>query len=138
MFDLKSKARDVSERGYCVLESVYDNRECEQMRTIFKQLCDDKNGFSSEQPLNQFSPALGVGTEDGTFLRKAGCRRRYGRGLSRTTCALHTAVPLSLTTRSLKKPSPVGTSTTHGEIPSTGLPTGESRAGALQYLRGRI
>ena len=50
MFDLKSKTRDVIERGYCVLESVYDDRECEQMRTIFTQLCADKNGFSSEQP----------------------------------------------------------------------------------------
>ena len=27
MFDLKSKARDVIERGYCVLESVYDDHE---------------------------------------------------------------------------------------------------------------
>ena len=29
MFDLKSKARDVIERGYCVLESVYDARASE-------------------------------------------------------------------------------------------------------------
>ena len=41
MFDLKSKAREVIERGYCVLESVYDNREREQMCAIFKQLCDE-------------------------------------------------------------------------------------------------
>ncbi len=48
MFDLKSKSREVSERDYCVLESVYDDREREQMRVIFKQLCADKNSFSSE------------------------------------------------------------------------------------------
>ena len=54
MFDLKSKAREVSERGYCVLESVYDEREREQMHAIFKGLCDDKDGFSSEQPTISF------------------------------------------------------------------------------------
>ena len=58
MFNLKSKAREVSERGYCVLESVYDDRECEQMRAIFKQLCADKNGFSVEQPTISFHPLL--------------------------------------------------------------------------------
>ena len=49
MFDLKSKAREVIEHGYCVLESVYDDRERERMHAIFKQLCDDRDGFSSEQ-----------------------------------------------------------------------------------------
>ena len=39
MFDLKSKVRDVIERGYCVLESVYDNREREQMCAIFQAVC---------------------------------------------------------------------------------------------------
>ena len=61
MFDLKSKARDVIERGYCVLESVYDNREREQMCAIFKQLCDEKDGFSSEQPSIGFHPLLELG-----------------------------------------------------------------------------
>ena len=70
MFDLKSKAREVSERGYCVLESVYDDCECEQMRAIFKQLCDDKNGFSSEQPKISFHPLLEWGPEMALFFAK--------------------------------------------------------------------
>ena len=71
MFDLKSKAREVSERGYCVLESVYDDCECEQMRAIFKQLCDDKNGFSSEQPKISFHPLLEWAPEMALFFAKA-------------------------------------------------------------------
>ena len=71
MFDLKSKARDVIEHGYCVLESVYDDRECEQMRGIFKQLCADKNGFSSEQPTISFHPLLEWGPKMAPFFAKA-------------------------------------------------------------------
>ena len=71
MFDLKSKAREVNERGYCVLESVYDDRECEQMRVIFKQLCADKNGFSSEQPKISFHPLLEWGPKMAPFFAKA-------------------------------------------------------------------
>ena len=82
MFDLKSKARDVIERGYCVLESVYDDHEQEQMRAIFKQLCEDKNGFFVRAADHRFSPALGVGTENVPLLCKGGCRRRYGGGVS--------------------------------------------------------
>ena len=70
MLDLKSKAHDVSEHGYCVLESVYDDRECEQMRAIFKQLCDDKNGFSSEQPKISFHPLLEWGPKMAPFFAK--------------------------------------------------------------------
>ena len=33
----------------------------EQMRAIFKQLCEDKNGFSSEQPTIGFHPLLELG-----------------------------------------------------------------------------
>ena len=35
MIDLKSKAREVSERGYCLIESAYDEKECDRIRTIF-------------------------------------------------------------------------------------------------------
>ena len=71
MFDLKSKAREVNERGYCVLESVYDDREREQMHAIFKQLCDDKNGFSSEQSKISFHPLLEWGPKMAPFFAKA-------------------------------------------------------------------
>ena len=71
MFNLKLKAREVIEHGYCVLESVYDEHECEQMRAIFKQLCDDKNGFSSEQPTIGFHPLLELGPKTAPFFAKA-------------------------------------------------------------------
>ena len=70
MFDLKSKACDVIERGYCVLESVYDDSECEQLRTIFKQLCDNKGGFSSERETITFHPLLEWGPEIAPFFAK--------------------------------------------------------------------
>jgi len=70
MFDLKSKAREVSERGYCVIESVYDDRECEQMRVIFKASCDQKGGFSQEQPAMGFHPLLKWGPEMAPFFAK--------------------------------------------------------------------
>lgn len=70
MFDLKSKAREVWERGYCVLESVYDDQECEQMRTIFKGLCDKKGGFSAERPTISFHPLLEWGPEMAPFFAK--------------------------------------------------------------------
>ena len=55
MVNLKSKAREVTERGYCVLESVYDEDECEQLRTIFKRLCEKKVGFLLNSPLSVFT-----------------------------------------------------------------------------------
>ena len=70
MFDLKSKAREVIARGYCVLESVYDDREREQMRAIFKQLCDAKNGFSPERPTLSFHPLLAWGPKMAPFFAK--------------------------------------------------------------------
>ena len=71
MFDLKSKAREVIEHGYCVLESVYDDRERERMHAIFKQLCDDRDGFSSEQPTIGFHPLLELGPKMSPFFAKA-------------------------------------------------------------------
>ena len=115
MFDLKSKACEVSERGYCVLESVYDDREREQMRAIFKQLCDDKNGFSSEQPKISFHPLLEWGPKMAPFLQRR-LSWTLWRRFFRMMFALHTAVLLSLTTHLLKKLSPIGMSTTRGKF----------------------
>ena len=58
MLDLKSKAGQVSEQGYCVVESVYDEQECTQIRAIFKELCHKKRGFSKEQSTIDFHPLL--------------------------------------------------------------------------------
>jgi hypothetical protein len=71
MFDLKSKGCDVNEHGYCVLESVYDDREQEQIRAIFKELCDKKGGFSSERPTIAFHPLLEWGPEMAPFFAKS-------------------------------------------------------------------
>ena len=39
-----TKASQVPEQGYCVVESVYDEQEYELIRTIFKELCHIKEG----------------------------------------------------------------------------------------------
>ncbi len=71
MVNLKSKAREVTERGYCVLESVYNEDECEQLGTIFKRLCEKKGGFSAEQPTIGFHPLLEWGPEMAPFFSKS-------------------------------------------------------------------
>jgi ectoine hydroxylase-related dioxygenase (phytanoyl-CoA dioxygenase family) len=70
MLDLKSKVGQVSEQGYCVIESVYDEQECAQMRTIFKGLCHKKVGFSVEQSTIGFHPLLEWGPEMAPFYAK--------------------------------------------------------------------
>ena len=70
MLDLKSKAGQVSEQGYCVVESVYDEQECTQIRAIFKELCHKKGGFSNEQPTIGFHPLLEWGPEMAPFYAK--------------------------------------------------------------------
>ena len=88
MSDLKLKAREVSGRGYCVLESAYDDKECEQIRTIFKGLCDKKGGFSPERPSISFHPFLEWRPEMAPFFAKSDCCRCNGGGLSgrRSAC----------------------------------------------------
>lgn len=71
MLNLKSQAREVSEQGYCVIESAYDGGEWEQMRTTFKELCDKKGGFSAEQPSISFYPLLEWGPEMASFFAKS-------------------------------------------------------------------
>ena len=58
MPDIKLKASQVSEQGYCVIESVYDNGECQQIRVIFEELCRGKDGFSPEHPSISFHPVF--------------------------------------------------------------------------------
>ena len=70
MLDLQSKAEEVSEQGYCVIESVYSEQECKQIRTIFKELCHQKGGFSNEQPTISFHPLLKLAPEMAPFYAK--------------------------------------------------------------------
>ena len=70
MLDLQSKAEEVSEQGYCVIESVYSELECEQIRTIFKELCHQKGGFSNKQPTISFHPLLEWAPEMAPFYAK--------------------------------------------------------------------
>ena len=83
MIDLKSKAREVLDCGYCVIESVYDDRECEGMRAIFDALCVKKGGLSSEQPSVGFHPLLEWGPEMAPLLREIRPRGRHGGSASR-------------------------------------------------------
>ena len=71
MPDTKLKASQVSEQGYCVIESVYDDGECKQIRMIFEKLCRKKDGFSPEQPTISFHPLLEWGPEMAPFYAKS-------------------------------------------------------------------
>ena len=71
MIDLKSKAREVNDHGYCVIESAYDDQECEEMRAIFDALCVKKGGFSAEQPSVGFHPLLELGPEMAPYYAKS-------------------------------------------------------------------
>ena len=71
MIDLKSKAREVHDHGYCVIESAYDDQECEEMRAIFDALCVKKGGFSADQPSVGFHPLLELGPEIAPYYAKS-------------------------------------------------------------------
>ena len=71
MPDSKLKASQVSEQGYCVIESVYDDGECQQIRMIFEELCRGKDGFSPEQSTISFHPLLEWGPEMVPFYAKS-------------------------------------------------------------------
>ena len=71
MINLKSKAREVIERGYCLIELVHDEKACDQIRTIFKALCDKRGGFSAEQSTIGFHPLLELGPEMAPFYVKS-------------------------------------------------------------------
>ena len=137
MFDLKSKAREVIERGYCVLESVYDNREREQMCAIFKQLCDEKDGFSSEQPSISFHPLLEWGPKMAPFFAKAVVVDAMAEVFQDDVRLAHSGAAVF-------NNALVGETLTHWhvhyawEVPPTGLQRENPERGALQYLRGRI
>ena len=88
MVDLKSKAQEVKDHGYCVIESAYDDQECEGMRAIFDALCEKKGGLSADQPSVGFHPLLEWGPRDVTLLCKIGARRCDGRGVAGRCSAL--------------------------------------------------
>ena len=71
MIDLKSKAREVKERGYCLIESAYNEKECDQIRTVFKELREKRGGFSAEQTSMGFHPLLELGPEMAPFYEKS-------------------------------------------------------------------
>ena len=71
MIDLKSKAREVNDHGYCVIESAYDDQECEEMRAIFDALCVKKGGYSADQPSVGFHPLLELGPEIAPYYAKS-------------------------------------------------------------------
>lgn len=70
MVDIESKAQQVSELGYCVVESVYDEGECERIRAIFKVLCDRRGGFAEAVPKLAFHPLLEKEPELAPFFAK--------------------------------------------------------------------
>ena len=53
-----------------MIESAYDEKECDQIRTIFKRLCDKRGGFSEKQPTIGFHPLLELGPEMAPFYVK--------------------------------------------------------------------
>ena len=55
-YDLKAKARDVNEQGYCVLDALFGEEECAEMRTLLDRPCEEAGGFSSEYPQRGFHP----------------------------------------------------------------------------------
>lgn len=67
MEDLKQKAREVAERGYCVFESVYDAEECARMRAIFAEMRARKGGSMAEPHMLVFHPLLEFGPELAPF-----------------------------------------------------------------------
>ena len=137
MFNLKSKAREVIERGYCVLESVYDDREREQMHTIFKQLCDDKNGFSSEQPTISFHPLLEWGPKMAPFFAKAVVVDAMAEVFQDDVRLAHSGAAVFKQRTRWRNPHPLACPLRMGDSPDRAS-TGESGAVALQHLRGRI
>lgn len=71
MIDTKSKASDVNEYGYCVLESVYNEDECRQMRAALESLCDERGGLTPDIAYRSFHPFLQLRPEMGPFFGKA-------------------------------------------------------------------
>lgn len=71
MIDMKAKTREVNERGYCVLEAVYDEDECRQIRALLDRLCAQRDGPSPDAPRLVFHPLLGLCPDMGPFFGKA-------------------------------------------------------------------
>jgi ectoine hydroxylase-related dioxygenase (phytanoyl-CoA dioxygenase family) len=71
MMDMKAKAREVNECGYCVLDAVYDEAECRHIRTFLDRLCEQRGGVSPETPRLVFHPLLQFCPDMGPFFGKA-------------------------------------------------------------------
>lgn len=67
MLDPRSVAREVHERGYCVLAAFYTEEECRQMRTLLDRLCAQKEGLSPTTSYLGFVPLLQLAPEMGPF-----------------------------------------------------------------------
>ncbi|MBI4530511.1 MAG: phytanoyl-CoA dioxygenase family protein [Candidatus Latescibacteria bacterium] len=70
MIDVKSKAREVNERGYCILEAVYNEDECQRMRVALESLCDERGGLTPDIAHRTFHPFLPLRPEMGPFFAK--------------------------------------------------------------------
>ena len=103
MINLKSKAREVHDHGYCVIESAYDDQECEGMRAIFDALCVKKGGLSAEQPSVGFHPLLEWGPGDVALFREIGSRGPRWKRCFRTMFGSRTAAQPFSTTRILTR-----------------------------------
>ncbi|MBI4552004.1 MAG: phytanoyl-CoA dioxygenase family protein [Candidatus Latescibacteria bacterium] len=71
MIDMTSKAREVRDLGYCVLEAVYDEDECQEIRILIDRLCAQRGGPSADAPRLVFHPLLRLCPEMGPFFGKA-------------------------------------------------------------------
>ena len=55
-FDAKAHVRALSEQGYSVIESLFDEDECQVMREVMDKPCAEEGGFSPERPSMGFHP----------------------------------------------------------------------------------
>ncbi len=65
------KSREVADRGFCVVEGVYDRTECEQVRALFAAGCKRLGGIRTDEPRLVFHPLLELAPELAPFFAKA-------------------------------------------------------------------
>ena len=63
-------ARQVSERGFCIVEGVYDNPECDQIRSLFAEGCARIGGITAAAPRLVFHPLLELAPELAPFFAR--------------------------------------------------------------------
>ena len=69
--DLKAKAREVSERGFCVIEEAYDEEERDRARRLLDEMVTVRGGHSVEQSVISFHPAFEFGPDLAPFFGKS-------------------------------------------------------------------